>query len=64
MIKDKRIITYSIKNHLIPQVYSKKTPKEMFDALFDLFEGKNTNKIMTLRNQLKGVKIQKEETIQ
>ena len=36
----------------------------MFDALTILFEGKNINKRMTLRNQLKGVKIQKEETMQ
>ena len=59
MIKSKRIIIDSIKDHLIPQVYSKNTPKEMFDALTSLFEGKNINRRMTLRNQLKGVNIQK-----
>ena len=53
-----------IKDHLIPQVSSKNTPKEMSDALTSLFEGKNINKRMTLRNQLKGVKIQKGETMQ
>ena len=36
----------------------------MFDALTKLFEGKNINRKMTLRNQLKNVKIQNEETIQ
>ena len=36
----------------------------MFDALTKLFEGKNINQKMTLRNQLKNVKIQNEETIQ
>ena len=36
----------------------------MFDALSKLFEGKNINQKMTLRNQLKNVKIQNEETIQ
>ena len=36
----------------------------MFDALKNMFEGKNINKRMTLRNQLKGVKIQKTETMQ
>ena len=63
MVKDKRIIVDSIKDYLIPQVYSKKNPKEMFDALSNLFEGKNINRRMTLRNQLKGVKIQKGETM-
>ena len=61
---DKRIIGDSIKDHPIPQVFSLKIPKEMFDALTKLFEGKNINRKMTLRNQLKNVKIQNEETIQ
>jgi hypothetical protein len=33
MIKVKRIITDSIKDHLIPQVSSNNTPKYMFDSL-------------------------------
>ena len=59
----KRIID-SIIDHLIPQESSLKTPKEMFDSLTKLFEGKNINWKMTLRNQLKNVKIQNAETIQ
>ena len=58
MVMAKRIIADSIKDHLIPQVSSLKTPKAMFDALTKLFEGKNINWKMTLRNQLKNVKIQ------
>ena len=61
---EKRIIAYSIKDHLIPQVSSLKKPKAMFDALTKLFEGKNINQKMTLRNQLKNVNIQNAETIQ
>ena len=64
MLKAKRIVVDSMKDHLIPQVSSKNTPKEMFDALTILFGGKDINRIMTLRNQLKGVKIQKTETMQ
>ena len=33
LIMEKRIISDSIKDHLIPQVSSLKTPKEMFDSL-------------------------------
>ena len=33
MIRAKRIIADSIKDHLIPQISSKDTPKEMFDSL-------------------------------
>ena len=50
LIMAKRIIDDSIKDHLIPQVSSLKTLKEMFDALTKLFEGKNINQKMNLRN--------------
>ena len=36
----------------------------MFDSLTKLFEGKNINQNITLRNQLKNVNIQNVETIQ
>jgi hypothetical protein len=58
MIKAKRIIGDSIKNHLIPHVSALKIPKQMMDALSYLFEGKNINRKMTLRTQLKNVKMQ------
>ena len=64
LVMANRIIVGSIKDRLIPHVSSLKTPKEMFDALTKLFEGKSINRKMTLRNQLKNVKIQNEETIQ
>ena len=60
----KKIIADSIEDHLIPQVSSLKTPKEMFDSLTKIFEGKNINRKITLRKQLKNVKIQNAETIQ
>ena len=56
LVMEKSIIAYSIKDHIIPQVSSLKTPKSMFDALTKLFEGKNINQKMTLRNKLKNVK--------
>ena len=64
LIKAKRIIADSIKDHLIPHVSSLKTLKEMFDALSHLYEGKNINRKMTLRTQLKNVKMQDSESIQ
>src|SRR5713226_1844800 len=64
LVKAKKIIVDSIMDHLVPQVSSLKTPKEMFDSLTKLFEGKNINQKMTLRNQLKNVKIHNAETIQ
>ena len=47
MIRSKRIIANSIKDHLIPQVSSKDTPREMFDALSRMYEGRNINRRWT-----------------
>jgi len=63
-IRAQRIIADSIKDHLIPYVSSKKTPKEMFDSLRKLYEGKNINRKMNLRTQLKNTKMRKGEMIQ
>ena len=59
-----RIIADFIKDHLIPQVSSKKTPKKMYDALSKMYEGKNININMNLRTQLKGTKMSKPEFVQ
>ena len=64
LVKEKRITVDSIKDHLIPHVSSLNTPKQMFDALSRLYEGKNINRKMTLRTQLKKVKMQDLESIQ
>ena len=64
LVMEKRIIADSIKDHLIPYACFLKKPKAMFDALRKLFEGKNINWKMTLRNQLENVKIHNAETIQ
>ena len=64
MIKVNRIIYNYIKDHLISQVSSRNTPKEVFDALSNMFEANHINMRMTLRNQLKGMKMKKEETMQ
>ena len=59
-----RITVDSIKDHLIPQVSSKETPKEMYNALSKMYEGRNINRKMNLRAQLKSTKTSKGESIQ
>ena len=61
LIKAMWIIADSIKDHLIPQVSSKKTPKKMYDSLSRMYEGRNINRKMNLRDQMKGTKISKGE---
>ena len=58
-----RIIVDSIKDHLISQVSSKKTPKQMYDALSKMYDGRNINRKTNLRAQLKGTKMSKGESI-
>ena len=62
LVKAQKIIDDSIMNQLVLQVSSLKTSM-MFDSLTKLFEGKNIDQNMTLRNQLKNVKIQNAETM-
>jgi hypothetical protein len=64
LVKSKRIIADSIKDHLIPNVSSLKNPKKMFDVFSQLYEGKNMNQKMTLRTRLKNVNMRNLETIQ
>jgi hypothetical protein len=63
-IRAKRIIADFIKYHLIPEFYSKNTPKYIIDYLTRMYEGKNINWKMNLRTQLKNIKMHKGETIQ
>ena len=63
LVKAKKIMVDLVTDQLVPQVSYLKTPN-MFDSLTKIFEGKNINWNMTLRNQLKNVKIQNAETIQ
>ena len=51
LVKYKRIVAYSIKDHIIPQVLSLKKPKQVFNALTNFLERKNINQKVTLRNQ-------------
>ena len=64
LFKSKRIIVDSINDNLIPHVSSFNTLNEVYDALEKMFKGNNINQNMTLRNQLKNVKIHNSETIQ
>ena len=43
LFKVMRIIVDSIKDHLILHVSSKKTPKQMYDSLSRMYEGRNIN---------------------
>ena len=61
--KAQRIILDGAKDHLIPHLAEKKTAKEMWDALKNLFEAKNENRKMALKAKLHDTKMGKEESV-
>jgi hypothetical protein len=61
--KAQRIILDGVKDHLIPRLAEKKTAKEMWNALKNLFEAKNENQKMALRAKFHDTKMGKEESV-
>jgi hypothetical protein len=61
--KSHRIILDGVKDHLIPHLAKKKTAQEMWDALKNLFEGKNENRKMALKDKLHDTKMGKGESV-
>ena len=58
--RDQRVILYEVKDHLIPHLDEKKTTKDMWNTLF---QDKNENHKMTLKQKLHNVKIMKDENV-
>ena len=58
-----RVILAGVKHHLIPHLAEKKTAKDMWDTLNLLFEAKNENCKMALKDKLHNVKMNKDEGV-
>jgi len=58
-----RVILDGVKDCLIPHLADKKTAKDMWDTLLKLFEAKNENKKMALRDKLHCVKMSSGENV-
>ena len=61
--KTQRIILDGVKDHLIPHLAGKKTTNEMWVALKGLYEAKNENWKMALRDKLHGARMVKGESV-
>jgi hypothetical protein len=57
------IIVESIKYHLIPYISHLDSSKKMYDALTNLFSIKNIGQIMSLKNELRDMKMNDDESI-
>ena len=49
-VKARKIIIYSVRDHLLPRISTLKTAYEMYDALKKMFESNNTNRALTLKS--------------
>jgi hypothetical protein len=62
-VKARKIIIYSVRNHLLPRIANLKTSYEMYEALKDMFESDNTVRALTLKEQLQSTKMTKGDTV-
>jgi hypothetical protein len=62
-VKARKIIIYSIRDHLIPRISTLMTTYIMYDVLKNMFERNNTNRSLTLKHQLQNIKMMKDDTI-
>jgi hypothetical protein len=62
-VKSMCIILYGVKDHLISHLSRKKTTWDMWEALKSLFQSKNENHIMVLREKLRDTKMTRSDTV-
>jgi hypothetical protein len=56
-VKARCIILDGVKDHLIPHLSGKTTARDMWEALKSLFQSKNENRKMVLREKLRDTKM-------
>ena len=61
--KAKKIIVDSVKDHILPSIENLKKAFEIFTTIKNAFEINNSSRLITLKNQLMNIKMNKGETI-
>jgi hypothetical protein len=61
--KEKRIVSDSVKDHLIPHISELETSRQMYEALNRLYERKYISQNLALRNQLRNMKMENSESV-
>jgi hypothetical protein len=62
-VKARKLIIYSVRDHLLPRIANLKTTYEMYEALKEMFESDNTLRALTLKSQLQSTKMTKGDTV-
>jgi hypothetical protein len=58
-VKVRKIIIYSVRNHLLPRIANLKTTYYMYEFLKGMFESDNTLRALILKSQLQSTKMTK-----
>jgi hypothetical protein len=61
--KAKRIMSDSVKDHLIPHIYELQTTRQMYEALIMLYERKDISQNLSLRNHLRNMNMENSESV-
>jgi hypothetical protein len=61
--KAKRVVSDSVKDHLIPHISELQIGRQMYEALNILYESKDIIQNLTLRNQLRNMKMDNSESV-
>jgi hypothetical protein len=62
-VKERKIIIYSVRDHLLPRIANLKTTYDMYEVLKGMFESDNTLRALTLKIQLQSTKMTKGDTV-
>jgi hypothetical protein len=62
-VKSRKIIIYSVRDHLLPRIANLKTTYEIYEALKEMFESGNTLRALTLKSHLQSTKMTKSDIV-
>jgi hypothetical protein len=62
-VKARKLIIYSVRDHLLSRIANLKTTYEMYEALKEMFESDNTLRALTLKSQHQSTKMTKGDTV-
>jgi hypothetical protein len=62
-VKARKLIIYSVRDHLLPHISNLKTTYDMYEALKEMFESDNTLRDITLKSQLQSTKMIKGDMV-
>ena len=62
-VKERKIIIYSVRDHLLPRIANLKTAYDMYEVLKRMFKSDNTLRALTLKRQLQSTNMKKGDSV-